>query len=59
MGNEFLVKGPRRIFARLLMRRLSPEELVRVIGDERELDRSEGLGTNDPTRRVRRSWAWV
>jgi hypothetical protein len=39
MGNEFFVKGPRRIFARLLTLKLPPEELVRVMGDEKELDR--------------------
>jgi hypothetical protein len=39
MGNDFFVKGPRRIFARLLTLKLPPEELVRVMGDERELDR--------------------
>ncbi len=38
-GNEFFVKGPRRIFARLLTLKLSPEELVRVMGEEKELDR--------------------
>jgi type IV secretory pathway TraG/TraD family ATPase VirD4 len=39
MGNDFCVKGPRRIFARLLMLKLPPEELVRVMADEKELDR--------------------
>lgn len=37
-GNDFFVKGPRRIFARLLTLKLQPEELVRVMGDEKELD---------------------
>lgn len=39
MGNDFFVKGPRRIFARLLTLKLPPEELVRVMADEKELDR--------------------
>jgi hypothetical protein len=38
-GNEFFVKGPRRIFAQLLRMKLPPHELVRVMADERELDR--------------------
>lgn len=38
-GNDFFVKGPRRIFAQLLRLKLPPDELVRVMGDERELDR--------------------
>jgi type IV secretory pathway TraG/TraD family ATPase VirD4 len=39
MGNDFFVKGPRRIFARLLTLKLQPEDLVRVMGEEKELDR--------------------
>jgi hypothetical protein len=39
MGNDFFLKGPRRIFARLLTMKLPPHELVRVMSDERELDR--------------------
>jgi type IV secretory pathway TraG/TraD family ATPase VirD4 len=38
-SNDFFVKGPRRIFAQLLRLKLPPHELVRVMGDERELDR--------------------
>jgi type IV secretory pathway TraG/TraD family ATPase VirD4 len=38
-SNDFFVKGPRRIFAQLLRLKLPPEELVRVMSDERELDR--------------------
>jgi hypothetical protein len=38
-SNDFFVKGPRRIFAQLLRLKLPPHELVRVMSDERELDR--------------------